>query len=176
VKLADLYRDIAKNPWNSCSSVQHDCPERESSRLNVRAKKSVRFFGFALYPRPTKILFYGGRSRREEGVFAEMRRIKNTHNRLRRWWGARRYLNLIQYFSYGAPALLVSLLEVFDRLAFPHMIAPDIVMERLLSSFVLKLFAALSASIVLYISPLSVLFYRRMFTVQALFLDMVCSF
>ena len=86
------------------------------------------------------------------------------------------YLCLVYYFADGFSDLPILLSQVFDRLAFPDMIAPNIFMKSLRSSFVLKLFAAILAAIGWYISSLSVLLYLPTFAVRAIFLDMVSHF
>ncbi len=80
-------------------------------------------------------------------------------------------------YGFSDPILtfVVFVSEIFNCLSLPDMFLPNLVGKLLWSSFILKLFAAIRTLIVLDTSSLSILLYTRIFTVWALFLDMICS-
>jgi hypothetical protein len=102
--------------------------------------------------------------------------VKDADNRLR--------LNLNTFSDNGSVngvsdpilSLVVLTFEIFNRLPLPDMLLPNLVDKLLRPAFILKLFATIRASVVLDAPSFSVLLYTRIFTVRALFLDIVCSF
>ena len=69
----------------------------------------------------------------------------------------------------------ISCFEIIDGLAFPYVFIPYFSFELLRSPFVLKLFSAISAFVMLYISPFPALLYPRIIALGTLFLCMVFS-
>jgi hypothetical protein len=176
VEVANLYRNVSKNLWNSGSAVKDDRLQRISFGFDKGAKSGVRFFGFRRYPRPSKILFERRSSCREKKFFSDFRGIKNAHNRS--WIRIIPFLHLgfIYRFPYPIFSFAILFSKIADGLPFPYMLVPYFLAELLSSPFVLKLFPAILTAVVLYISSLSILLYGSTFAIQALFLDMVCSF
>lgn len=65
--------------------------------------------------------------------------------------------------------------EISYSLPFPYMFMPYFSFELLRPSFVLELFAAIQAFVMLYIPPFSALLYSRIIASWTLFLRMVFS-
>ena len=175
MELAYLHRQSLENPWNARPAVQDDRGELESPRLDIQFQERVMLLGLRRYPSPSEIRFERRRSRGQEDVFSDVSGVENADDFLRRRVRARSCFSTIQYPPYRPLAHAVRLLEVVDRLPFPHVVVPDLPFDLLRPSLILKLFAAIRTAVVLDAPSFSVLLYPRFSAVRTLFLRMVCS-
>ena len=175
MELAYLHRQSLKNPWNACSAVQNDRHELESSWFDVCFECSICFLGLWLDPSPAKIDLEIGFPRSQQHLFSKMCRVEYGDDALRRQLNARPCLRAIKDIAYRLFAFPVAFGQILDGLPFPYMILPNILIWPLGSSFILKLSATFSTSVMLDSSSFTVLLYLWFSTVWTLFLRMVCS-
>lgn len=159
MELADLYGNVTKNLWNARSAVEYDRGEHKALAFNEGAQSGIHRLCFLFNPCPPKVLFECRSTPDQKYAFSDVSSIEYGHNRLGCDDIRSRDRSTIKYPPNGVLAEVVRSFKIGNRLSFPDVFAPYLLLELMDSSaFVLKLRPAGETSIVLNPMPLAVLF------------------